>query len=186
MWTCPNWRGTTERHCARVRVSRGGGKSCQVKKKENQIKRFQKGGGGERQRAVPGVDRREEAVLRGGEKEKEEGSVSENPSAFLQHSSRVAPCTEGHTSSLETQPPHAHNNTMAELHSQTHNTLAGVPAQWQSSLLAAKGRKSGREDGVGRGGGGQNEHVAKNITVSATIFRNAVHLFGFCQKQRKK
>lgn len=46
----------------------------------------------------------------------------------------------------------------------------------------------GAVGGVGGGmeGGWQNEHVAKNITVSGAIFRNAVHLFGFCQKRRVK
>lgn len=48
----------------------------------------------------------------------------------------------------------AHNNTMAELHTQTHNTLARVPAQWQSSLLAAEGRKMGKR---GQGWEGERE-----------------------------
>lgn len=112
------------------------------------------------------------------EKMKKKREVSENPFAFLQHSSRAVPCTEGHTSSLETQPP---PHTTAQWQHDTHN---GTAVRWQPRVGGRDG--GGEEADRVVEGGVQNEQVAKNITVSAAIFRNAVHLFGFCQKERKR
>lgn len=102
-----------------------------IKKKRKEKEKIPKVGEEERRdrrRVVPGTDRWEEAGLAGedgGRKGEsgEEGSVSENPFAFLQHSSRVASCTEGHTSSLETPPPpHTTAQWQRYAHAHTHTT----------------------------------------------------------------
>lgn len=91
-------------------------------------------------------------------KEKEEGSVSENPSAFLQHSSRVAPCTEGHTSSLETQPP---PHTTTQWQNYTHRRITHWPECLHNSRAVSWQPRGGRgveRTGLG-GGGGEKDRM---------------------------